>query len=207
MSQHKPFDLAIPVGASDHVLGPEHAHVSIVEYGDFECPICKQTAPGLKLLRERFAGQLRFAYRHFPLEEVHPHALAAAEAAECAGAQGKFWEMHDAIFATQDKWATQVTSSPRGVIDPLASQVGLDVARYNECMNSQKYVAHIQAHRQAAQRYRVQSTPSFVIGGRVFAGSLSYDEFKRRVDEARAAAPAPATPGAAPPQAAPPPSR
>jgi protein-disulfide isomerase len=106
--------------------------------------------------------------------------------------------MHDAIFATQDKWATQATSNPRRVIDPLAGQVGLDVARYNECMNSQKYVAHIQAHRQAAERYRVQSTPSFVIGGRVYAGSLPYDEFKRRVDEARAAAAGRVAPAPAP---------
>jgi protein-disulfide isomerase len=96
--------------------------------------------------------------------------------------------MHDAIFATQDRWATQATSNPRGIIDPLAERLGLDMSRYDTCMDTQKYVAHIQAHRQAAQRYRVQSTPSFVIGGRVIAGSLPYDEFKRYVEQAATAA-------------------
>ena len=84
-SQHK-FDLALPPAADDHTKGLPHAHVTIVEYGDFECPICKQAAPGLKGLFERFSGRIRFVWRHFPLEELHSYALAAAEAAECAAA-------------------------------------------------------------------------------------------------------------------------
>jgi protein-disulfide isomerase len=200
-----------PVQSEGYVIGNASAPVEVLEFADFECPACAQFAtlhePDVRT-RLVNTGQIRLRFLDFPLVEIgHRNSPTASLAAACANEQGKFWEMHDAIFATQDKWATQVTSNPRGVIDPLASQVGLDVARYNECMNSQRYVAHIQAHRQAAQRYRVQSTPSFVIGGRVIAGSLSYDEFKRRVDEARAAAPASATPGAAAPQTPSPPSR
>ena len=101
MDQHHRFDLAVPISAVDHLLGASHAPVTIVEYGDFECPNCKQAVPAVKLLLERYAGRIRFAYRHFPLEEVHPHAMLAAEAAECAGSQGKFWEMHDLLFENQ----------------------------------------------------------------------------------------------------------
>jgi hypothetical protein len=97
----QPFELALPVGAADHMLGPSHAVVTVVEYGDFECPNCKQAAPAVKPLLTRFAGRLRFAYRHFPLEDVHPHALHAALAAEAAAEQGKFWEMHDLLFDNQ----------------------------------------------------------------------------------------------------------
>ena len=102
MNQQVVFDLAVPVENADHVTGASHAPVTVVEYGDFECPNCKQAAPAVNLLLERSAGRIRFVFRHFPLEEVHPHALGAALAAECAGGQGKFWEMHDLLFANQD---------------------------------------------------------------------------------------------------------
>src|SRR5687768_9434569 len=93
-----PFELALPVGSADHILGTSHAPVTLVEYGDFQCPNCKQAAPAVKLLLQRFHGRVRFVYRHFPLEEVHPYALQAALAAETAAAQGKFWPMHDLLF-------------------------------------------------------------------------------------------------------------
>jgi protein-disulfide isomerase len=180
-----------PVQSEGYVMGSPSAPIEVLEFADFECPACAQFAtlhgPDVKT-RLVNTGQLRLRFLDFPLVEIgHRNSPTASLAAACANEQGKFWEMHDAIFATQDRWATQATGNPRGVIDPLAQQLGLDMARYNTCMDTQKYVAHIQAHRQAAQRYRIQSTPSFVIGGRVFAGSLSYDEFKRRVDEAATA--------------------
>src|SRR5438105_11520846 len=95
------FELAVAVNPRDHNLGASHAPVTVVEYGDFECPNCKQAAPAVKLILERFAGRIRLVWRHFPLEEVHPHALLAAEAAEAAGEQGKFWPMHDLLFENQ----------------------------------------------------------------------------------------------------------
>src|SRR4051794_4042673 len=97
----KRFELAIPVGGAEHYMGPSHAPVTVVEYGDFECPNCKQAAPGVKLLLQRFPGRVRMVWRHFPLEEVHPHALHAALASEVAAAQGKFWPMHDLLFENQ----------------------------------------------------------------------------------------------------------
>ncbi len=97
---HKP-ELAVPVTAIDHAQGADHAPVTLVEYGDFECLSVKQAAPLLKLLLERRPGKLRVVFRHYPLEGVHPHALLAAQAAEAAAAQGRFWQMHDLLFTNQ----------------------------------------------------------------------------------------------------------
>src|SRR5437899_5853307 len=101
MNEHRKFELAVPVSAVDHALGASHAPFTVVEYGDFECPNCKQAAPAVRQLLKHFSDWVRLVYRYFPLEEVHPHAVSAAEAAECAGAQGKFWQMHDALFDHQ----------------------------------------------------------------------------------------------------------
>ena len=99
--QPHPITLAVPPEPTDHFLGSEHARVTLLEYGDFECPSCKVAAQTPKLLLERFPNRIRFIFRHFPLEEAHPHALMAAEASEAAGAQGKFWQMHDLLFQNQ----------------------------------------------------------------------------------------------------------
>jgi protein-disulfide isomerase len=160
MSQHKPFDLAIPVGAGDHVLGPAHAHVTIVEYGDFECPICKQAAPALKVLRDRFAGQIRFAFRHFPLEEVHPHALAAAEAAEAAASQGRFWDMHDLLFDNQ------AHLKPKH-LHGYAERLELDLARFTAEMDEHVYVQRIREHIESGRRSHVRGTPGLFLNGMI----------------------------------------
>src|SRR6201992_2906228 len=120
----------------DHLIGASRARVTVVEYGDFKAPNCKQAPPALKLLLERFASRVCIVYRHFPLEEVHPHALAAAEAAECAGGQGKFWEMHDLLFANQDHLKTNQ-------LHGYAERLQLDMARYTGEMDDQVYLQRI----------------------------------------------------------------
>src|SRR4029453_14360397 len=95
------FELTVPLSPTDHTIGPAHATVTVVEYGDFECPNCKQAAPAVKLLLQRFSGRVRFLHRPFPLESGQPHALPAAPAAETAAAQGRFWPMHDLLFENQ----------------------------------------------------------------------------------------------------------
>ena len=95
------ISLAVPPEATDHLEGSLHARVTLVEYGDFECPSCKVAVTTPKLLLERFPNKVRFIFRHFPLQEAHPHALMAAEASEAAAAQGKFWQMHDVLFQNQ----------------------------------------------------------------------------------------------------------
>jgi protein-disulfide isomerase len=154
------MDLVVPVDASDHTLGPEHAPIVVVEYGDFECPTCKQAAPSVRLLLERFASRVRIAFRHFPLEEAHPHALAAAEAAESAGEQGKFWEMHDLLFAHQDQLDMRHLHS-------YAERLGLDMARFTAEMDDHVYLQRIREHQDSGRRSRVRGTPGFFVQGRI----------------------------------------
>src|SRR3954468_726525 len=130
MTQHHPLELTPPVSAQDHSVGPDHAPVTLVEYGDFECPTCKQAAPAVKLLLDRFPQRVRIVFRHFPLEEAHPHALLAAEAAEAASAQGKFWEMHDLLFENQRHLKQQD-------LHAYAERLGLDMARYTAEMDDE----------------------------------------------------------------------
>jgi len=160
VSSARAADLAIPVQASDHVIGAAHAPVTVVEYGDFECPNCKQAAPAVKLLLERFANRVQVAFREFPLEEVHPHALAAAEAAECAGGQGKFWEMHDLLFANQEHLKLNQ-------LHGYAGRLQLDMARFTAEMDDHVYLQRIREHMEGARRSGVRGTPAFFVNGRI----------------------------------------
>jgi protein-disulfide isomerase len=152
------MDLSEPVVAADHVLGAAQAAVTVVEYGDFECPNCKQAAPAVEMLLKRFDGRVRFAYRHYPLEQVHAHALQAAEAAECAGAQGKFWEMHQLLFDNQH--ALEPTDLHR-----YAEQIGLDMARFSAEMISHVHLPRIRNDSDSGRRSGVRGTPGFFVDG------------------------------------------
>lgn len=160
MTQRTDFHLTLPVSSVDHALGPDHAPVTVVEYGDFECPNCKQAAPAVKLLLERFSERVRFVYRHFPLEEVHPHALLAAEAAECAGAQGRFWQMHELLFANQEHL------KPRQ-LQGYAEQLGLDMALYTSEMDDHVYLQRVREHIDSGLKSGVRGTPCFFVNGRI----------------------------------------
>jgi len=160
MTQHPRFQLVTPVDASDHILGAAHAHVTIVEYGDFECPNCKQAAPAVKLLLTRFAGRLRVVYRHFPLEEVHPHALQAALAAETAAGQGKFWQMHDLLYENQKHLKPHQL---RG----YAERLELDLARYDAEMRDERYLQRVREHIEGGTSSGARATPTFFINGRI----------------------------------------
>jgi protein-disulfide isomerase len=152
------FELSLPVDGADHILGPSHAAVTVVEYGDFECPNCKQAAPAVKLLLTRFTGRVRFVYRHFPLEGVHPHALHAALAAEAAAGQGKFWEMHDLLFKNQ-------AHLKRPQLRHYAERLELDLARYDAEMADEVYLQRVREHIASGERSGVRGTPAFFING------------------------------------------
>ncbi|MEO8755796.1 MAG: DsbA family protein [Casimicrobiaceae bacterium] len=153
-----PARLAVPVNKLDHTQGPERAPVTVVEYGDFECPSCKVAFPAVKLLIATFGVAVRFAYRHFPLEQVHPHAELAAEAAETAGAQGKFWPMHDLLFENQQHLKA---NSLRG----YAQRLGLDLERYDYEMNDHVYLQRVREHIATGAASGVRGTPSFYVNG------------------------------------------
>jgi protein-disulfide isomerase len=172
-----PFELSAPVSAIDHALGPEHAHVTVVEYGDFECPNCKQAAPAVKLLLQRFPERVRFVFRHFPLSEVHPHAMLAAEAAECAGAQGQFWTMYDLLFDHQLHLKPDQLKS-------YAGRVGVDLARYTAEMDDHVYVQRIREHQQSGHSSGVRGTPTFFVNGRLQDVSFGLQNLHSAVENA-----------------------
>jgi protein-disulfide isomerase len=179
-----------PVTSEGYVMGSPDAPIEVIEFLDFECPACAMfatlSAPDIKQ-RLVNTGQIRYRVFDFPLPQ-HPNSWTASFAAACAADQGKFWEMHDEIFMNQDRWATEATRNPMGVIEPLARRIGLDVRTWKSCVESREYQPRIQSHMQVAERYGVQSTPSFIIGGQLIPGALSYDRFKEHVDRAIAAA-------------------
>jgi protein-disulfide isomerase len=160
MSREHPFELTPAIGATDHLLGEAHAPVSVVEYGDFECPNCKQAAAAVKLLLERFPGRISYVFRHFPLEEVHPHALLAAEVAEIAAAQGKFWPMHDLLF---DNQLHLKGPALRG----YGERLQLDMTRYTAELGDHIYLQRIREHAQSARDSGVRGTPGFFLNGAI----------------------------------------
>lgn len=175
-----------PMPNQGHVMGSDSAPVEVVEFGDFECPGCGSfanlTEPDIRA-RLVNTGMIRFRYMDFPLS-MHPNARTAHLASWCAGEQGKFWEMHDAIFLNQDRWNTQATSRPDRVLGTLAEQSGVNMDQYESCMRSGKYDPQIRANVEEGARRGVSGTPTFFIGSKRIAEPLSYDEFKKYVDEA-----------------------
>lgn len=189
----------VPSTFQPYTLGSPNAPVTITEFADFECPGCANFATITEPdVRKRLVetGQARFEFYPFPLN-IHKNTWDATLAAACANDQGNFWEMHDRIFQAQDQWAGHVTSNPRKVLRTVAQEAGLDLAAYDQCMESEKHRPAIQASYNYAVASNIQQTPSFIIGGKVYLGSLPYDEIKRIVDEAARNAPAAATATAA----------
>jgi formate-nitrite transporter family protein len=165
--------LEIPVIGRDHALGPPGAPVTLVEYGDFECPFCGMAYADLKRIRERLGDRLRFVYRHFPRPE-HPHARDAAEAAECAGAQGehRFWAMHDLLFEHQQALEDQHLAQ-------YAAQIGLDTQRFNQNMADHTYRGRVQQDLEGGVHSGVRGTPTFFINGQRYEGRARADDLYR----------------------------
>jgi protein-disulfide isomerase len=164
-----------PVTHADHILGNEHASVTLVEYGDFECPNCKQAAPAVKLLLAHFAGRMRFVWRHFPLEEVHAHALHAALAAEAAGAQGRFWPMHDLLFENQSH-----LKDPQLVA--YAERLELDTARFRADMAHDAHLQRVREHAADARASGARGTPTFFVNGRLQDVSFGLEALHKRIE-------------------------
>ena len=153
-----------PVSDRDHAQGPADAVLTLVEYGDYECPHCGRAYPIVKAVQKRLGSRLRFVFRNFPLNNAHPHAQAAAEAAEAAGAQGKFWEMHDVIFENQGALETDD-------LRRYAEDLGLDVDRFASELDREVYGDRVRADFRSGVRSGVNGTPTFFINGARFDGS------------------------------------
>jgi protein-disulfide isomerase len=156
--------LTIPVAARDHSQGPPDAPVTLVEYGDYECPYCGMAYPVVKQLQKAMGRELRFVFRNFPIRESHPHAEHAAEAAEAAGAQGKFWEMHDTLYEHQR--ALDDASLVRH-----AERLGLDVARFTADLRQHAFAARVREDFLSGVRSGVNGTPTFFVNGERYEGA------------------------------------
>jgi protein-disulfide isomerase len=177
---------------SEPFKGNGTARVALIEFSDYQCPFCSRYAKDvLPQIRAEYidTGKIKYVFRDMPLA-FHKQAFKAAEAAHCAGAQGKFWEMHDALFYNQDKWNGEATGRPRSPIADLAKGVGLDMSKYNACMDADTYRRQIQAHAAEAETRQVGQTPTFIFNGTKVPGALPFDKFKQYVDEAAKKVPA-----------------
>ena len=157
------------LSAADHAMGSPDAKLTLVEYGDYECPACLQAEPLVRHLLETEGHRLRFVFRHYPLVEVHPHAELAAEAAEAAAAQGKFWPMHHLLFA-------QKQHLDAAALAGYAESIGLDMLRYHGEMNDRIYTQRVQEHRRAGDRTGLRATPTFFLNDAVIDVSFGFDK-------------------------------
>ncbi|MEP6618477.1 MAG: thioredoxin domain-containing protein [bacterium] len=186
------IDPSLPtLKAEGYLMGSPTAPIEVIEFADYECPGCGQystlTEPDVRT-RLVNTGKVRIRFMDFPLD-IHKNTWDASLAASCANEQGKFWEMHDLIFANQDKWNGEATSRPRGPLGDLAKSLNLDMSKYGSCMDAETHRAQIQANQAEGLRRQVNSTPTFVIADQVVAGALPFDKFNEMVTAAIAKMP------------------
>jgi protein-disulfide isomerase len=167
--------LKVPITPRDHIVGPADAPVTLVEYGDYECPHCGAAHPIVKLVLKDFGDSIRFAFRHFPLSQIHPNAEAAAESAEFAGAHGRFWEMHDGIFENQDRLGLPLLFA-------LANALSLSEATLREALVNGTYAEKVKSDFLGGVRSGVNGTPSFFINDRRHEGSYAFGDLVSAVE-------------------------
>jgi protein-disulfide isomerase len=165
----------VEIAATDPVKGPATAPVTIVEFSDFQCPFCARVNPTLDQVRKTYGDKVRIVFKDFPLPN-HPEAPKAAEAAHCAGEQGKYWELHDRMFANQG--ALQVPA-----IKQHAAAIGLDTNAFNQCLDSGKHASRVAANMKSGEALGVGSTPTMYVNGRPVVGAQPFEYFKAVIDE------------------------
>ena len=165
--------------AADHIAGSEHAKLLLLEYGDYECPSCVEAEPATRHLIEVFGKRMKFVFRHFPLVEVHPHAELAAEAAEAAAAQDKFWPMHHLLFAHSQHLKL-------GDLARYAQMIGLDTLRFNAEMADRIYTQRVHEHRRSGEQIGLRGSPTFFLNGAVVDVSFGLEHLEHAVRAALA---------------------
>lgn len=167
---------------SQHTVGAGNKKVTLTEYGDFQCPACKQYYPLVKQIKEAYGDDIKFQFRHFPLTQIHPNAFITSRAAEAAGKQGKFFEMHDLLYENQESWAQ--TSNPTDILNGYAKELGLNVDQFKTDMMSELTADVINADIKDATGLGANSTPTFAINGRKLGENpRSLEDFKKLIDE------------------------
>jgi protein-disulfide isomerase len=171
--------LAVPVSPDDHTIGAADAAVTLVEYGEFECPHCGRAHFQLKALRDHLSDlKARFVFRHFARDEVHPFSVRAAVAAEAAGAQGRFWEMHDRLFEHQHALELEELRQHAAAVD-------LDIDQFLRDMRDPRHLAAVHAHRDGAIASGLDVTPGFFLNGRRYEDGYGVDALTSAIERAR----------------------
>jgi protein-disulfide isomerase len=167
---------ALTIASDEPSTGPAAAPVQIVMYSDFQCPFCARVGPTLTRLREAYGERVRIVYRDFPLASIHPRATAAAAAAQCAHAQGRFWAYYDHLFASGNRLETSDFTQ-------YAGELGLDVPRFTACTTDTHATERVKGNLASGERLGVSATPAFFINGRFLPGAQPFETFKRVIDE------------------------
>jgi protein-disulfide isomerase len=173
--------LRVPLSARDHVIGGENAEVTVVEYGDYECPHCAAAHVVVHRIVQQFGDRLLFAFRHFPLTEIHPHAGPAAEAAEFADAHGRFWDMHNAIYANQPRLSVPL-------LFMLASALKLSQSELQDALATHRYAQRVQSDFLGGVRSGVNGTPTFFINGQRHDGAYAFPDLVSAIARSMTAA-------------------
>ncbi|MFH1430781.1 MAG: DsbA family protein [Candidatus Uhrbacteria bacterium] len=169
----QPVDIA--VSADDHVRGNPDASITIVEWSDFQCPFCSRFHPTVQQVIAEYGDDVRWVYRHFPLDSLHSEARPAAEASECADEQGKFWEFADALYEHQDELSAEY-------YDTLADELGLDRVQFDECVASRKYESKVRAQEQSGLAVGVRGTPGSYINGIEIPGAVPFAQLQSVIE-------------------------
>jgi protein-disulfide isomerase len=167
--------LRVPVSPNDHIKGNPDAPVTLVEYGDYECPHCAAAHPVVKRLQQHFGSELRYVYRHFPLSEIHPHAEGAAETAEFAGEHNSFWDMHDLLFVNQDRLGVPMLLA-------AAETLGLSEQELREALAREAYAPKIRSDFVGGIYSGVNGTPTFFIGKVRHDGPFDYNSLRHALE-------------------------
>ncbi|PYR66618.1 MAG: hypothetical protein DMF87_04335 [Acidobacteria bacterium] len=167
---------ALTINPDDPSEGKADAPVTVVEFSDFQCPFCQRVWPTLKQLRMKYGDKMRLVWKDFPLTQIHPQAFVAAQAGNCAREQGKFWEYHDKLFGNQS--ALQPAN-----LKQYAADLGLDTAKFNQCLDSSKYEARVQAALGVGGGLGIGSTPTVYVNGRMINGAQPIEVFQSVIDE------------------------
>jgi protein-disulfide isomerase len=175
--KNKPVDSFTP---GDWVTGEATASVKLIEYSDFQCPSCAKASGMLTELLKQDAGKIALVYRNFPLREIHPQANLAAQAAEAAGKQGKFWEMHDKLFESQISWAEN--RGAKDIFVSYAKDLGLDLNQFKKDLNAKEVRGLVQADYLSGLEQGISSTPTFFVNGKMMPNPGSITEFAKLID-------------------------
>lgn len=167
----------LSVTEEDHIRGNIAAPVTIIEFSDFQCPYCARFHPTVKQILEDYPDKVRWVYKHFPLDSIHPQARPSAEASECAAEQGKFWEFADGLLENQSRLSASF-------YEELAGELGLNSGQFEECVSSRKYKDRVQADSKEGEKAGVRGTPGGFVNGKELGGAVPYSYLKAAVEEA-----------------------